>query len=250
MATGDNADMLARVRSLLPPWFPDQGEAPAIDAVLTGIAALAAFAYSLLQYAITQSRIATAEGGWLDLIAWDYLGARFLRQKPESDEAFRLRILAELLRARLTRAGIAKAIEDVTGTVPRIIEAWSPADNGIWDSSVGRGLCFYDIDSPAHAFRWSDTGLKCAFFVEVVLPPGVSLGVNAAPAFDKWTMAYDAFGAFIDLTPVPTGQRVYDAINASRAAGVTVWVKFVPAQTNPYWDQPGATWDQPGAVWH
>src|SRR5579862_5296427 len=104
MATGDVPDIVARLRSLLPPWFPPQGAAPIVDGVLTGIATLLSGIYGLIQYARAQSRIATASGAWLDLIAWDFFGSRFLRRTQETDASFIPRIRSELRRPRLTRA--------------------------------------------------------------------------------------------------------------------------------------------------
>src|SRR5262245_61050768 len=75
---------LGRLRLLLPPWFGSMS--PVLDGVLSGIAAILAFAFSLFQYVKRQTRISTATDGWLELIAWDFFGARFPRRKNENDD--------------------------------------------------------------------------------------------------------------------------------------------------------------------
>jgi hypothetical protein len=251
MATGDPADMLSRLRNVLPPWFPESGQSPVVDGILSGCAGAFAYGYDLVQYAALQGRIRTATGGWLDLIAWDFLGGRFLRRQAENDNAFRVRLLAEILRPRVTRAAISQAVADITGSVPRIIEPWRPTDVGVWDPQPGQPGCYWDVDTIANPFRWTNTGFKFAVFIEAVLPLATPLGNNAPPAFDVYSMAYDKFGAFIDLSVgLGAADEVYSAVNAARAAGITIGVKFVPAQTEPHWDEPGVTWDQPNTVWN
>ena len=76
--TGDQADMAARLRAALPGrWFGDA--APVLDGVLAGIGAIWAAVHTQLQAAISQTRIATATGPFLDMIALDFFGRR-LRQ--------------------------------------------------------------------------------------------------------------------------------------------------------------------------
>jgi hypothetical protein len=93
--TGDQDDMLARIKATLPPWFPD--EAPVLDALLSGFANVSAWIYGLIAYAKLQTRISTASDGWLDLIAYDFFGRRMTRGN-RSDTLFRSAILAELFR--------------------------------------------------------------------------------------------------------------------------------------------------------
>lgn len=242
--TGDTTDILARLRSLLPPWFPPQGQAPVVDGVLTGIAATFANVYALLAYAVTQARITTASGAWLDLIAWDFFGARFLRFAGESDDAFRTRILIELIRPRLTREAIQDALESYTGYPVRIIEVWRPQDTGVIDR------LYIDVDQVNSPNRIGDPGLACQFFIECVLPLNNPLGGNTMPAIDvNLFIDTPPTGYVMDFTAVQSGQaNIYSFVNALRAAGVIAWISFVPPPTSPTWDQPGATWDS-GAVW-
>src|SRR5579859_7289014 len=104
MATGDVNDVLSRLRAVLPPWFPTIS--PILKGLLTGFATNASWIYTLYQYAKSQTRIHTANGAWLDLIAWDYLGATFGRRTSESDTSFQSRIIAFLMIPKNTVAGI------------------------------------------------------------------------------------------------------------------------------------------------
>lgn len=136
MATGDVNDLLARLRGLLPPWFPASGSAPVLDGVLTGIAAVMANAYALAAYAKNQIRIATASDAFLDLMAWDYYGAFLKRYPDDTDVSFRARILKFLLMPRLTRAGIIAMLTALTGRKPGVLALWNPQDCGSWDGAT------------------------------------------------------------------------------------------------------------------
>src|SRR5579883_2162004 len=108
MATGDVQDIINRLRSVMPPWFPSNG--PVVTALLTGLATSGSFIYGYIQFMRTQSRIATASGGFLDLIANDYFGTNFLRRAAEPDSVYRARILKELLRPRVTLAALTQML--------------------------------------------------------------------------------------------------------------------------------------------
>jgi hypothetical protein len=174
MATGDVADIKARLRSLLPPWFPAAGSAPVVDGVLAGIATLQSFIYGLIAYARTQARIGTASGAWLDLIAWDFLGPTFTRRASESDGTFQARILAFLLIPRNTLAGITAMLIALTGRAPAIIE---PATNvGGWD------IGYFAFDSSG---CWGGTQLSITAF----RPPGQ--GIPLVDGFDGYAAGWD-----------------------------------------------------------
>lgn len=261
MATGDVPDIQARLRTLLPPWFPSSGQAPVIDGVLTGIAWLLSYIYGLIQYARAQSRIATATGAWLDLIAWDYFGARLGRQPGELDPALSARIRQELIRRRVTRSAIQTALQGLTGYPVRIIEPARPTDVGFYKvrGSGIEPISFWNVDTPSCPLRWSGRGVRGQFFIECVLPLVSTLGNNALPAWGEYTINWMLRGtagarasanSLLErggLTTASGAATVYSLINAMRAAGVIAWVRFVPIPTEPYWDEPGATWDASGA---
>jgi hypothetical protein len=263
MATGDTDDLVYRLRALLPPWFPNQGQAPIVDGVLTGIAALLSGAYQLIAYARLQTRIRTSTGAWIDWIAWDFLGSRFTRLPGETDPAFLARLLPELVRRRVTRDAIQQALVTLTGYPVRIIEPGQLTDVGFWKTrgSQPTPVTFQNVDTIANPGRWSSRGLRCMFFVECVLPLTASFGNNAMPAWGEYTGTFFLRGtagaksgpsAMIsrgDFASSGGAAAVYSLISAMRAAGITCWVKFVPVPTAVRWDQPGATWDQPGVRW-
>jgi hypothetical protein len=135
---GAAPDMLARLKAVLPPrWFAD--DTPVLDGLLAGLAAAAAWLYALLATVRQQARLATASGGFLDLIAQDYLGARIARRAGQGDGAFRTRIEAELLRERGTRGAIISVLGDLTGRAPVVFEPARAADTGAWGIATGYG---------------------------------------------------------------------------------------------------------------
>src|SRR5260370_39291501 len=97
-AIGQIPDIVSRLRATLAPWFPDPAQAPVLTSILTSQADQFAFVYQLLQFAANQTRIKSASGGWLDLIAWDFFGSRFLRRLGEPHASFSSALLQELLR--------------------------------------------------------------------------------------------------------------------------------------------------------
>lgn len=260
--TGDIPDIHARLRSLLPPWWPNIGASPVLDGILVGTATLFSASYELIQYAGAQARILTSSGGWLDLIAWDFFGGRFTRIAGETDAAFDARIIQELVRPRVTRAAIKSAVEQLTGNPVRIIEPSKLTDVGFWKKrGSGAAISYWNVDGSGTPLRWSGRGLHNQFFIECTLPLTPAFGGNPMPTWGKYTLNWMKRGTAGALTSGSAmilryntiGQRgsdaVYALINAMRAAGVIAWVRFVPLPTVPRWDQPGATWDQPGAVW-
>ena len=136
---GDQDDMVARLRAVLPPrWFPDV--APVLSGLLSGLANTAASTFSLVRYAQRQARIATAEDGWLDLVTQDCFGGLLTRQIGETDTHLRARVRRELLRERATRPALLAQIVDVTGNVPIVFEPARPADTGGWGAACSYGL--------------------------------------------------------------------------------------------------------------
>lgn len=140
MATGDVADIAARIAATLPPWVPTS--LPIINAVLTGIARGFAHAYRLLQFMRSQARVKTASGGFLDLLSLDYFGTNMVRRTGEPDATFQARLLKELLRTRVTVAAIRQMLIDLTGRTPIITEPGNPGSIGALDI----GSLALDID--------------------------------------------------------------------------------------------------------
>ena len=130
--------MVARMRAVIPVrWFPD--EAPILNGVLSGLGAAWAWAFDLLSHVKAQTRLATASGVWLDVIAQDFCGARLMRRGGEGDDAFRNRIRRELLRERGTRSAVVAVLEDLTGRTPDVFEPGLTSDTGGYNSAAGGG---------------------------------------------------------------------------------------------------------------
>lgn len=139
MATGDQSDVLQRLKATLTRWFGDSN--PLLDALLQGLAWAGNFVYSLVSYAKLQTRIKTATDGWLDMIAADFFGASLVRAANQSDASFRARIIINLFRERGTRNSIIKVLQDLTGRTPLIFEPTRPADTGAYGTnSIGYGV--------------------------------------------------------------------------------------------------------------
>jgi hypothetical protein len=174
--TGDLVEIVGRLRSGLPKrWFNEKS--PNLDALLTSIATPWVWLYDLIDYAIRQTRIATASDGWLDLTAVDYFGRGLRRKINESDTAYRLRIRMALLREAATRSAVISGLEGLTGIEPIIFEPANCMDTGAYgtvvgaSTSVGGGLAYGQVG------RWGNLNLPFQFFVTAARPlvPGVSM---------------------------------------------------------------------------
>lgn len=163
--TGSTPDITRRLRAALPlHWFAD--DAPVLGAVLAGFSDGWARLYDMLQTVRRQSRIGSAEGDMLDLIAADFFGARLVRRIGQGDAGFRAAILRELLRERGTRQALASALTDLTGNAPQIFEPSRPADTGAWGRALGYGV----------AGGWGSLALPFQCFVRVRRPSGQGIG--------------------------------------------------------------------------
>lgn len=131
--------MLSRLRAMIPSrWRGD--DTPVLDAVLSGPATVLQEAADRLAWVKLQSRLRTAEGAWLDQLAVDFLGGGVQREEGESDASLRTRIGIELLREKATRRAVIRAIEDVTGESPVVVEPGRPADVGGYGVARGYGV--------------------------------------------------------------------------------------------------------------
>lgn len=216
--TGDTADITARLRSYLPAgWFPD--DAPLLDAVLTGIAAVLSIVYSLYVFVKAQTRIATATGGWLDLIANDLFGTSLLRGFNETDDNYRTQIQLNLFRPRGTRQSVVDILTQLTGHAPAIFEPGRPADTGGYDV----GGCGYNV---AGGYGGK---LTAQAFVIAYRPQGQ--GVPLLGGYGSPVGAYDTGSQleYIDSSMYAGSSPdsvIYAAINSVRPAGVILWTRI------------------------
>lgn len=216
--TGDAADMAARLRAALPArWFGDV--APVLDAVLAGIGAIWAALHGQIEAAIRQTRIATASGPFLDMIALDFFGRRLRRRTAEADAALRGRILREMARSHGTRGALVGALTDLTGRAPDVFEPARPADTGAYNIAAAYNA----------AGRWGSLMLPRQCFLTAYRPDGQ--GIALANGWNRPAGGYNT-AAQCWADPAAIGGTVTDAdIAATVAAGTPAaqitWLRIV-----------------------
>lgn len=159
VSTGSQADFLNRLQLLMPHgWFPN-GASSLRDALLTGIANMLAFVYSLFAYVRLQTRIATATDGFLDIIAGDFFGTN-LPRGALGDPSYRARIQASIFLTRNTRAALINVLTKITGRTPIVFEPARAADTGgyrvgtlAYGVAGAHGSLSYPYQSFVTAFR-------------------------------------------------------------------------------------------------
>lgn len=218
MATGDQDDVRARIKALLPyRWFPDT--TPVLDALLSGFAWGLAQIYALVQYAKLQTRIGTATDGFLDLIAYDYFGTSLQRRQQELDDPFRSRILATLLRPKATRPGMIAALTTLTGRAPIVFEPFRPDDTGGWGIACGWST----------GGAWGAINLPAQAFIKAFRPAGSGIPNVAGwgSSYGAWGGGYSAWASLKQVVGAVTDQNIMDTINETAAAGTTMWVQIL-----------------------
>ena len=217
--TPEAQDILNRLIRLLPPrWWSTP--APIRDAILGGAADILAWAQSLFVYAKFQMRLATATDFWIDLFSYDYLGLTQQRLSGEADAHYRTRVGKELVRERVTRQGMYQALLDLTGTPPVIIEPFNGGDTGGWDLSysgwsIGPG-------------SWGSSIPDQVFIT--VQRTGIGVGIAYSGGWNTGYIGWNQAGQWTDasqITGAVTDQDIYDTINRTKPAGVTVWVQLI-----------------------
>ncbi len=146
-SVGSVADMSARLRSTLPTgWFPVSPPAPAptatpvLDGLLAGLAQAWSFCYGLLAAVGAQTRLATAHGGFLDMISVDFFGSDLPRRNGEADDSFRNRIGISLISRRGTRQDVIREVSALTGSPPAVCEPTHAADCGGYGGAGNPGV--------------------------------------------------------------------------------------------------------------
>jgi hypothetical protein len=224
MATGDSTDMLDRVKRLIPRrWF--SYAAPYRDALLGGLADSSAFIYQLISYARSQTRLATASGIFLDLLAFDFLG-RFIARRTLGDDDFRAKIRATILQERVTRAGMINALTMLTGNTPWIFEPWNTGDTGAYS---GAGQKYGSMGYGVGQGGWGSMSLPNQFFIKPKRGAG-----SGVPNVDGWGGYQGGYGTgsieFVNqVATFQTGVTNAD-INAmityTKPTGVTAWTNI------------------------
>jgi hypothetical protein len=225
--TGDLSDFVSRLRSVLPRrWFGDNPRN--LTAILTCIATPWVWVYDLLSCVIRQTRIGTASGNWLDMIALDFFGPALVRKSGESDASFRARILGSLLRGAATRSAISASMQILTGSEPRIFEPARCADTGSYATLTdgplpsGCGLA-YGITG-----GWGNLNLPFQVFVSIPRPPTPVVGMLAG-----YTTSAGGYGrgsiAYVDLSALPgqvTEEDVQKTLSSLLPVTTTAWLKI------------------------
>jgi len=216
--TGDVDDMTGRLQAVLPArWFG--GTTPVLNALLTGLAAAWSGLYGLLQSVAAQARIATAFGIFLDMASLDYFGGALPRAAGESDAAFSLRIRANLLAPRATRAALVVALTNLTGRAPVIFEPLNASDTGGYNAgTLGYGV----------AGGYGCASLPFQFFVTGYRPNATP--ISNASGYGVGPGGYDAapmfYGTLENLPAAVTDSDIYAAAAAVLPTASTAWMNL------------------------
>lgn len=225
MATGDQTDMQARLKAVLPSaWF--KNPAPIKNALLAACGWMHAQSYALLNYVKQQGRVASASDVFLDIAARDYTGTRVTRRLQETDESLRTRLQAALLPSAATRSAMQTRLTALTGTTPEIFEPTQPADTGAYgygglgyNASGGYG----SVLLPFQAF----IRLKRPVFQGVPYWAGyngnASMPAYAPGGYGVGLLAYSNIAQAFDGV---TDAEIYQTIEAVQAVGSTVWAQI------------------------
>jgi hypothetical protein len=221
--TGDNQDMLSRLEAVLPArWFADSS--PVLDGLLAGLGWAWQWLFGLIDFAREQTRIATASGTWLDIIAQDFFGVRLVRRAGQLDDAFRRRIQLELLRERGTRAAIVAVLRDLTGRAPAIFEPARTTDTGGYGSleGGGGGLGY------GSAGGWGSLELPFQCFVTAYRPHGS--GIAAVAGWGSLAGGYGQgaieYASLAMVAGQVTDSDIYAAIAGVLPASAIAWTQI------------------------
>jgi hypothetical protein len=224
MATGDAPDILTRLKAVLPDsWFPDA--TPVLDAVLTGCATGWAFCYGLLAYVRLQTRIATATDVFLDIAATDYFGGWLSRFVNEGDPAFSLRIRANLLPERGTRAGLIAAVTTLTGSVPTVFE---PADTGDTGGYGGGQARVWTGMAYGAAGGWGSLALPFQAFVTAARQHGGGVaGVNGYGGYlSGWGVGSGEYISASMIAGRVPDAAIFQVVSDAGPAGSVMWTRL------------------------
>jgi hypothetical protein len=220
---GDQQDIVSRLKDVLPlRWFPD--ETPILDGVLNGLAWGWAWCYQLLQFVRAQARLSTAQGEWLDLIAWDYLGARFARLAGQNDDSFRVGVQRELVRERGTRYAVQSALVDLTGREPGIFEPANPVDTGgYYDPSGLGGGCAYGLTG-----GWGTLSLPFQCFVRAYRPTnsGIALVMGWGGTAGGWGQGAIEYASLTMIQGQITDTDINAAVAGVLPVGTIGWTQI------------------------
>ena len=219
----DTQNIISRLKAALPTrWFADSS--PVLDGLLSGLGWGWRWLLELLGFVREQTRISTASGTWLDIIAQDFFGLRLSRRADESDDAFRHRIQLELLRERGTRSSIVAVLRNVTGRTPAIFEPARTTDTGGYGSlgGAGGGLAY------GSAGGWGSLDLPFQCFVTAYRPHGS--GIAAVAGWGSLAGGYGQgaieYGNLNMVTGPVTDADIFAAIASVLPVNAIAWTQI------------------------
>ncbi len=221
--TGDQADIVRRIRAVLPVgWFSD--ESPLLDSLLSGMAQTWSWIYDWIASTEQETRLSSATGIWLDVIATDYFNFDFARKERETDGHLRARIRGNLLRRRGTRADIISVLTDLTGRCPDIFEPALCADTGGYGTDTAwSGKLYYNVSG-----GWGSLILPFECFITAYRP--VTSGIafvagwcSAAGGYGNGVIQYANLALMEDQV---SDAEIYSAISATLPTSTIGWTKI------------------------
>jgi hypothetical protein len=224
MATGDQNDMLARLEGLIPSWYSDNS--PVVTGILNGVAFCLAYVYGWINFAKMQTRIKTASGSFLDMIALDFFGLSLQRQPGQSDAQFLSNIQINLFQERGTRRAVSQILTNLTGRPPGIFEPQRPADTGAY----GGGGIGYGV-----AGGYGSLSLPYQAFVTAYRP--ISSGIPYVGGYGSSVAAYRTpsqceYGNIGMIKTPVTDAQIYQAIDSVKCEGTIVWARIAANPLN------------------
>ncbi len=226
-ATPQSLSIQNRVTMLLQQLQWWSNPAPVRDAIIGGLSDAFGWAYSLVDYAKQQTRLATSTSFFIDLWAYDYLALTCQRVSGEPDPAYATRISSTVTQVRGSRPGMVEAITILTGIPPIIFEPFNGGDTGGWNIACG-----WDV-----AGGWGSAILPCQVFI-IATVGGVGVGVAniggwssgvGSSATPSW-LGWDNYGSWISQASIAgqvTPQDLIDVINLTKPEGVCVWLQIL-----------------------
>ena len=171
-----------------------------------------------------QTRIGTASGIWLDVIAADFFGQRISRHPAQLDDDFRASIRRELVRERGTRAAVAAAVKDLTGRGPVIFEPARTSDTGGYGGLHGGGGGLgYGV-----AGGWGSLCLPFQCFVTAYRPHGIGIATVAgwgsgAGGYARGAIEYASLSMVAGQV---TDSDIFAAVAAVLPANTIAWTQI------------------------
>jgi hypothetical protein len=217
MATGDFGSFIASVKAWLPRgWFPDVD--PVAQSAVNAVAMVASNLWEQQAECGDQQRIATASGVFLDLAAEDFFGFRsFKRRANETNESYRARIQANLLRPLGTKQAMYDVLYDLTTYAPTVFE---PATDGaIMDQTAF-------MDDPGA--RSGSYTIPWQVFIDVRRPP-TDIVLDAPSAYDQFFMDGNGFSiSNVLFESEIEDDEITQAVLTTAPAGIKPWLQINP----------------------